>query len=164
MNVAQPQTDPANLAAADFTDTVLHVLETAVFALADPVEDPTEEAAEVLAPIAVGIDLGGDMRGRMEIAGSFDLFASLAADMMGADLEEITIDQAADFLAELANMIAGRWATDALGDQAEVALGIPQPIPMNQQDWQARLQAPGCHVFAVDEQYLLVNLTSRTAK
>lgn len=160
MNVAQPQTDPANLAAADFTDTVLHVLETAVFALADPVEDRAE--ADVLTPIAVRIDLGGDMRGRMEIAGAFDLFASLAADMMGADLEEITIDQAADFLAELANIIAGRWATDALGDQAEVTLGIPQPIPMNQQDWQARLQAPGCHVFAVDEQYLLVNLTSRT--
>lgn len=156
MNSSQAQAELSTFAA-----TVLHVMETAVFALADEAEDPTE--AQLLDAIAVGIDLGKDMQSRIEIAGPLELFAELAADMMGADVEEISPEQAADFLSELANMIAGRWATDALGDQAEVALGIPEPIAMNDDVWEARLGIPGCFVFTVNDHYLIVDLAPRLA-
>ena len=142
--------------------TACQVLETAAFAFAEladtgaPEGDSLDFLSEPL--LAVRLEMCGPGYGTLSVAAPEELCFILAADMTGLEPTEINPEQAVDVLSEMANMIAGQWATEAWSEQTIVQLEVPKPQPFDIDHWRETLRGSTSIVLLVDDMPLMLDL------
>ena len=142
--------------------TACQVLETAAFAFAEladtgaPDGDSLDFLCEPL--LAVRLEMRGPGHGTLSVAAPEELCCTLAADMTGLEFAELDPEQAADVLSEMANMIAGRWATEAWGEQTIVQLEVPKPLSFDIDRWRQTLCGSTSILLLVDDMPVMLDL------
>ena len=142
--------------------TACQVLETAAFAFAELADtgEPDGETLDFLCEplLAVRLEMHGPGHGTLSIAAPEELCCTLAADMTGLEFAEVNPEQAVDVLSEMANMIAGQWATEAWGEQTIVQLDVPKPLSFDIDRWRETLRGSTSVVLLVDDAPLMLDL------
>jgi len=103
--------------------SAMEVLETMFFtSVLDEPEPVPDEAS-----ISVSLTFHGTPPGTFQIDIGQSAARSLAADFLGADLEEVTLERAQEVACELANMLCGSVLSH-VGPNAHFDLTHPEPV------------------------------------
>lgn len=98
------------------------VLETMCFmGIVDPVEDETESPADW---ITASLSFQGGERGKFAVVAPWPVAQTMAANLLGEEMDVIDRQQAAECLGEIANMICGGFVHD-IGKSAVYELSHP---------------------------------------
>jgi hypothetical protein len=135
----------------------LDVLKTSAFAWGEPCA-PAELPTTVEQPVFTRIRFDGERRGDISLALSRGLAATLAADVLAAEPDELSDVQVFDACKELTNVLCGQWLTRSFGTTPVFHLSVPDTIDpasdADAQGWTSLLAEEGAVGLLIDDQPL----------
>src|SRR5262249_38435520 len=97
------------------TTVTIDVLKATAFAWAEA--SPLDELpTQIEQPLEVRVHFRGNQTGTLSLALPRELGATLAADILSDDTDEVTEAQIEDACNEILNVICGQWLTGAFGE------------------------------------------------
>jgi CheY-specific phosphatase CheX len=136
-------------------EVVTGVLEQLAFVFADRAE-AEEMPAGTSGLIAVRMGVHGAANGVLTLVSGPEVCLELAANLTGAEPEDVEPELAGQALMELANVMCGRLLTEIAGTEPIFDLDPPTTLDNPGQAWQALLNDEQALAFLADDCPLLV--------
>ena len=136
------------------------VLESLAFMFVDDPDEDEPFEPDGGAILAV-MKFTGPFNGELAIAAPDEMCPELAANVLGLEPDdEIVQANPYDALKELLNVACGNLLTAIAGDEPVFDLTPPEVAPMDAAAWNAMKEAGGAVPFLVDDQPVLLRLTT----